>query len=98
MDFENFEPIFGESKVDSTTQSSSPLPQFLLHAYASDYSHLVIHVTDFHSDTWEAQLSVSRLEDIVSILTNLLLIPVSALSSVLFFCWIFLRLCKILMI
>ncbi|KAI9114373.1 hypothetical protein K1719_014601 [Acacia pycnantha] len=64
MEFEDFEPIFCEPKVEFSAQSSSPLPQFLLHAYAPDSSHLVIHATDFHSDTWEAHLSVSRLEDI----------------------------------
>ncbi|XP_054806472.1 uncharacterized protein LOC129309114 [Prosopis cineraria] len=64
MEFEDFEPIFCEPQVEFSAQSSFPLPQFLLHAYAPVSSHLVIHVTDFHSDTWEAPLSVSRLEDI----------------------------------
>lgn len=67
MVFEDFEPIFGKPKVESA-HSSHPLRPFLFHAYAPDSSHLVIHVTDFHSDTWEARLSISLLEDIVSLL------------------------------
>jgi len=45
------------------------LHPFLFHARAPHCSHLVIHVTDFHSDTWEAHLSVSSFKDIVSILS-----------------------------
>lgn len=64
MEFEDLEPIFCEPKVEFSAQTSSPLHQFLLHTYAPDSSHLVILATDFHSETWEANLSVSRLEDI----------------------------------
>lgn len=71
MVFEDFDPIFGEPKVEWATHSSCPLRPFMFHAYAPDSSHLLIHVTDFHSETWEAHLSVSMLEDIVSILTRL---------------------------
>ena len=74
MAFEDFDPIFGEPKVECSAHSSCPLRPFLLHAYAPDSSHIVIHVTDFHSVTWEAHLSVSLLEDIVSIHTHLILI------------------------
>lgn len=72
MAFEDFDPIFAEPKVEWTTHSSCPLRPFLFHAYAPDSSHLLIHVTDFHSHTFEARHSVSLLEDIVSIL-NLIL-------------------------
>ncbi|XP_061346876.1 uncharacterized protein LOC133292479 [Gastrolobium bilobum] len=68
MAFEDFDPIFCEPKVERAAHSSCPLHPFLFHAYAPDSSHLVIHVTDFHSDTWEAQLSVSLLEDIRDII------------------------------
>jgi hypothetical protein len=67
MGFEGFEPIFGEPKVEwAVAQDSLPLRPFLFHARASDPSQLRIHVTDFHSNTWEALLSVVQLEDMVS--------------------------------
>lgn len=73
MAFQDFDPIFGEPKVECAPHSSCQLRSFLFHAYAPDSSHLVIHVTDFHSDTWEAHLSLSLLEDIVSIFVYTLL-------------------------
>lgn len=64
MGFEGFEPIFGEPKVEwAAAQDSLPLLSFLFHARAPDPSHLRIHVTDFHSNTWEAVRSVVQLED-----------------------------------
>ncbi|KAE7998360.1 hypothetical protein FH972_002913 [Carpinus fangiana] len=64
MGFEGFEPIFGEPKVEwVASQDSLPLRPFLFHARAPDPSHLRIHVTDFHSNTWEAIRSVVQLED-----------------------------------
>ncbi|GMY12506.1 U2 small nuclear ribonucleoprotein auxiliary factor-like protein [Fagus crenata] len=66
MGFEDFEPIFGEPKVEwasAQAQDSDPLPPFLFRVHASDPSHLTIHVTDFHSNTWEAVKSVVQLED-----------------------------------
>ncbi|XP_057421698.1 uncharacterized protein LOC130715596 [Lotus japonicus] len=68
MAFEDFEPIFGEPKVEWAAHSSCPLRPFLFHATAPDSSHIVVCVTDFHSDTWEARLSVSFLEDIRDII------------------------------
>ncbi|XP_025689603.1 uncharacterized protein [Arachis hypogaea] len=68
MVFEDFEPIFAEPKVDFSGHRSCPLSSFLLHAYAPDTSHIVIHVTDFHSHTWEARFSVPLLEDIRDII------------------------------
>ncbi|KAK7247587.1 hypothetical protein RIF29_42472 [Crotalaria pallida] len=63
MVFDKFEAVFGEPKVECCS-SSCPLRPFLFHAYAPDPFHLSIHVTDFHSHTWESLLSVSMLEDI----------------------------------
>ncbi|KAE9601329.1 hypothetical protein Lal_00023765 [Lupinus albus] len=68
MVFENFEPIFGEPKVEWGGHSSCPLRPFLFHAYVLDSFHLVIYVTDFHSDTWGVHLSISMLEDIRDII------------------------------
>ena len=76
MGFEDFEPIFGEPKVEwasAQAQDSDPLPPFLFRVHASDPSHLTIHVTDFHSNTWEAVKSVVQLEDMVSLLLHLAL-------------------------
>lgn len=70
MAFQHFEPIFAEPKLELKPHTSSPLRPFLFHAYAPDSSHLLIHVTDFHTDTWEAHLSISLLEDIVSIFNH----------------------------
>lgn len=64
MGFEDLEPIFGEPKVEwDQGQDSVKLRPFLFHVSASDPSHLRIHVTDFHSNTWEAVKSVLQLED-----------------------------------
>ncbi|XP_058760702.1 uncharacterized protein LOC131634034 [Vicia villosa] len=68
MAFQNFEPIFVEPKLELKPHTSPHLRHFLFHAYAPDSSHLLIHVTDFHSHTWEAHLSVSLLEDIRDII------------------------------
>lgn len=70
MAFQDFEPIFAEPKLEWKPHCSHPLRPFLFHVHPPDSSHLVIHVTNFHSDTWEAHLSVSSLEDIVSILNH----------------------------
>ncbi|XP_027343562.1 uncharacterized protein LOC113856093 [Abrus precatorius] len=66
MAFEDFEPIFREPKVERPSQSSCPLGPFLIHAFAlhSHSPHIVIRVTDFVADAWEARLSLSMLEDI----------------------------------
>ncbi|WVZ24572.1 hypothetical protein V8G54_003116 [Vigna mungo] len=69
MAFEGFDPIFSKPKVEWTSQRSSPLCPFFVHVYAPDSSHLVIHVTNI-CDAWEARLSLSMLEDIVSILDH----------------------------
>lgn len=69
MAFEGFDPIFSKPKVEWTSQSSSPLCPFFVHVYAPDSSHLVIHVTNT-CDALEARLSLSMLEDIVSILDH----------------------------
>ncbi|KAK7358812.1 hypothetical protein VNO77_00751 [Canavalia gladiata] len=64
MAFEDFDPILKEPEVEWASQSSCPMDPFYFHAYAPDSSHLVIHVTDFISEAWEARLSLSMLEDI----------------------------------
>ena len=68
MEFEDFSPIFGEPKVEWAAQGSCPLHRFLFHAYAPASSHILIRVTDFHSNTWEANLSLMLLEDIRDII------------------------------
>ncbi|EXB40951.1 hypothetical protein L484_020685 [Morus notabilis] len=63
MGLEDLEPIFGEPRVECPGNHSVESPPFLFHVHASDPSHLAIHVTDFHSNTWEALRSVHQLED-----------------------------------
>ncbi|KAI4317084.1 hypothetical protein L6164_024993 [Bauhinia variegata] len=68
MEFKELQSIFGEPKLEwiphAHSQGSRPSHRFLFHVYAPGSSHLIIHVTDFHSNTWEAHLSVLQLEDI----------------------------------
>ncbi|XP_037491261.1 uncharacterized protein LOC119369058 [Jatropha curcas] len=66
MVFEEFEHIYGEPKAEWANKSNSesvPLRRFLMHVFAPDYYHLKIHVTDYHSNTFEAVKSVMQLED-----------------------------------
>ncbi|XP_056158807.1 uncharacterized protein LOC115667135 isoform X3 [Syzygium oleosum] len=63
MLFEEFEAIFGEPKVEWSSGGGHPLRRLLYYVHAPDPSHLRIHVTDFHSNTWEAIRSVHQLED-----------------------------------
>ncbi|XP_004297052.1 PREDICTED: uncharacterized protein LOC101299176 [Fragaria vesca subsp. vesca] len=58
------EPVFGQLTVEwAVLGSTVPPRQFLFHLHAPDTLRLGIHVTDFHSNTWEAVRSVSQLED-----------------------------------
>ncbi|KAG8481475.1 hypothetical protein CXB51_026209 [Gossypium anomalum] len=62
---EEFEPIFGEPKVE-WTGSYSGLGQssaFVFYVHSPDSSHLRICVSDFRNTTWESVRSVSQLED-----------------------------------
>ncbi|GMJ08619.1 hypothetical protein like AT5G64010 [Hibiscus trionum] len=62
---EEFEPIFGEPKVE-WTGSYSGLGQssgFVFYVHSPDSSHLRICVSDFRHTTWESVRSVSQLDD-----------------------------------
>ncbi|KAJ0040977.1 hypothetical protein Pint_27375 [Pistacia integerrima] len=63
MELENFEPIFGEPKVEWTGSASGSVIRFLFYVFAPNSSNLIIHATDFHSNTWEAKRSLFQLED-----------------------------------
>jgi hypothetical protein len=66
--FEGFEPIFGAAQGQLELRTSHDellLPPFLLCVRARDGDHLVIHVTDFHANTWHADMSTEFLEDLV---------------------------------
>ncbi|KAK4845920.1 hypothetical protein QYF36_010681 [Acer negundo] len=64
MGLEEFEPIFGEPKLEWVNpKDPSPPGRFLFHVHSPDSSYLAIHVTDFLSNTWEAKRTVSQLED-----------------------------------
>ncbi|KAH9717413.1 U2 small nuclear ribonucleoprotein auxiliary factor-like protein [Citrus sinensis] len=64
MKIEGFEPIFGEPKAEWADSRSDSLGRFLFHVSAPDSSHLLIQVTDFRSNTWEAKRSVLQLDDV----------------------------------
>lgn len=68
MGFENFEPIFGEAKVEWATPNCGHLHRFLYHVFAPDASRLRFYVSDFSSSTWEAVRSLHQLEDMRDII------------------------------
>ncbi|KAI3844073.1 hypothetical protein MKW92_043902 [Papaver armeniacum] len=65
--FEDFQPIFGKLNAEWENPSSS-LPSlglpFPFHIHALNSSTLRIHLTDFHSYTWESTKSIQQLEDL----------------------------------
>ncbi|KAL6958051.1 hypothetical protein U1Q18_040401 [Sarracenia purpurea var. burkii] len=63
MGIEDFEPIFGEAKAEWSAPNSPPLRSFLFHVHACGSSSLRFHVTDFHSNTFEAVRSIEQLDD-----------------------------------
>lgn len=67
MGLEEIEPIFGQLKVEWSAQQTTPLRPFLLHVHGlpSDPPALGFHVTDFHSNTWQALKTEQDLEDMV---------------------------------
>ncbi|KAG0621416.1 hypothetical protein M758_3G018200 [Ceratodon purpureus] len=64
--FEGFEPIFGaaQGQLETATSHGPAQLPFLLCLRASDSDHLVIHVTDFHANTWCANMSTEFLDDL----------------------------------
>ncbi|XP_038997736.1 uncharacterized protein LOC120122683 isoform X2 [Hibiscus syriacus] len=62
---EEFEPIFGQPKVEWTGSNSGlgQSSEFVFYLHSPDPSHLRICVTDFRDATWESVRSVSQLDD-----------------------------------
>ncbi|XVF58806.1 hypothetical protein PTKIN_Ptkin07bG0095800 [Pterospermum kingtungense] len=60
---EEFEPIFGEPRVEWAGSGSGQSSGFLSHVHSPDSSHLRICVSDFRDSTWESVRSVLQLED-----------------------------------
>ncbi|KAL9229644.1 hypothetical protein vseg_005091 [Gypsophila vaccaria] len=63
---EDFEQIFGEAKptYEGTINGSPKLNPFIFRVFASDPLHLILHVSDFRSHTWESILSIHQLDDL----------------------------------
>ncbi|XP_010260428.1 PREDICTED: uncharacterized protein LOC104599545 isoform X3 [Nelumbo nucifera] len=61
---EDFQPMFGKAKAEWENPCSFPLLLFMFHVHALDAFNLRVHVTDFHSYTWEATRSVVELEEL----------------------------------
>ncbi|XP_076949760.1 uncharacterized protein LOC143622526 [Bidens hawaiensis] len=59
MELTNFEPLFGEPKVDD----SSAVRPFLFQVHAPDPCQLRVHVTDFFATSFEALRSIQQLDD-----------------------------------
>ncbi|CAI0554643.1 unnamed protein product [Linum tenue] len=69
MGFEEFEPIYCEPKAEwgkssDFGRSAAPLRRFMMHVFAPDYYHLKIQATDYSSNTFEANKSITQLEDL----------------------------------
>lgn len=62
--FEGFEPIFGAAEGQLVCATSGEALTFLFYLREGGSEHLVIHVTDFHANTWYAELSTEFLEDL----------------------------------
>ncbi|XVE83366.1 hypothetical protein DITRI_Ditri16bG0083500 [Diplodiscus trichospermus] len=62
---DDFEPIFGEPKVEwaGSCSASRQARGFLFYVHSPDSSHLTIYVSDFRDSTWESVRSVLQLED-----------------------------------
>ncbi|XP_072972689.1 uncharacterized protein [Typha angustifolia] len=63
--FDDFDPIFGEVKVESSELGASiSLRPLLFYAHALDSSRFQIVVSDFHSLSWDRVLTIPELEDL----------------------------------
>ncbi|OMO56106.1 hypothetical protein COLO4_35773 [Corchorus olitorius] len=64
---EEFEPIFGEPKVEwaGSCSNSGRSSGFLFYVHSPDSSRLRILVSDFRDTTWESVRSVLQLEDLM---------------------------------
>ncbi|KAJ4967075.1 hypothetical protein NE237_018924 [Protea cynaroides] len=60
----DFEPIFGKANAEWEKPCSLALLPFMFHVHPFDATSIRIHVTDFHSYTFEIIRSVSHLEDL----------------------------------
>ncbi|KAL4590480.1 hypothetical protein LXL04_003410 [Taraxacum kok-saghyz] len=65
MALEDFEPLFGEPKVEwsATGSATTPVRRFLFQVHAPDSSHLRFHATDFFSSSFAAVRSIEQLDD-----------------------------------
>lgn len=65
MELEDFEPLFGEPKVEWSAAGSvtTPVRPFLFQVHAPDSSHLRVHATDFFSSSFAAVRSIEQLDD-----------------------------------
>lgn len=61
MELKDFEPLFGEPKVEWS--ATTPIRAFLFQVDAPDSSHLRFHATDFFSSTFAAVRSIEQLDD-----------------------------------
>ncbi|XP_043696714.1 uncharacterized protein LOC122647351 [Telopea speciosissima] len=60
----NFEPIFGKVNAEWDKPCSVALLPFMFHVHVFNATSIRIHVTDFHSYTFESIRSLSQLEDL----------------------------------
>ncbi|XP_042518239.1 uncharacterized protein LOC122092019 [Macadamia integrifolia] len=61
---EEFEPIFGKVNAEWEKPCSVDLLPFMFHVHVFEATSIRIHVTDFHSYTFECIRSLTQLEDL----------------------------------
>lgn len=61
--FGGFEPVFGKAQGRLESSPSHDLLPFLFYLRAKNSDHLLIHLTDFHANTWYSDMSTEYLED-----------------------------------
>lgn len=66
--FGGFEPVFGKAQGRLESSPSHDLLPFLFYLRAKNSDHLLIHLTDFHANTWYSDMSTEYLEDMVHFL------------------------------
>lgn len=63
---EGFDPIYGAAQGQLEASPSQALLPFVFCMRAKDDYHLQINITDFHTNTWQVELTIEDLEDKVS--------------------------------
>lgn len=61
--FKGFEPVFGAAQGQLEPPAIHDLLPFLFYLRATDSDHLLLQITDFHANTWYADMSIEYMEE-----------------------------------